>query len=342
MAMAEFFDSLSGLSAAATEAASSLASAPLAAAIDSLSPDDADNIFDALDADGDGKLTLDELQSYLMARDSWCNAEDAANLFASLDADKDGVVSREELRAGLKRHAAEKPLLAWLMALRPPPAGLAVFREVVEVQAAATREEEARGEATEESTPNETDCDDCRYWKTVREPFVRPGGAVDIAEAAERAMTLWQLKTVKEHTHRRCRDEAWIGKRFAGGRMRFDLLQPQDVNLYDVASQVILPATFGHVLADGETKPSFVELVADGPQPPDYFVHRRIPLEPSDDLRSLSRALKGQRSRVPRAAGVALVGRAHRGLCRVHCAAHDGSHVRRLPSAVAAVGRLHD
>jgi len=101
---------------------------------------------------------------------------------------------------------------------------------------------------------------------------LRPGGPVDIPEAAERAITLRQLKKVKAHAQKRCRDEAWIGKRFAGGQMRYERLKPEEINLYDVASHVILPATHGHVLADGQTKPSFVELVADGPQRPHYFV----------------------------------------------------------------------
>ena len=68
-------------------------------------------------------------------------------------------------------------------------------------------------------------------------------------------------------------EEGWLGKRFSSdGTMRYERLAPEALNLYDVASQVILPATHGVWLEDGKTKPSFVELIADGPQPPEYFV----------------------------------------------------------------------
>ena len=75
----------------------------------------------------------------------------------------------------------------------------------------------------------------------------------------------------RAHAQRRCEAESWIGRRFSDGEMRFDLIEPRSINLYDVATHVILPATHGCVLADGQTKPSYVELVAEGAQRPHYF-----------------------------------------------------------------------
>ena len=57
----------------------------------------ADELFDAVDANSDGMLQEDELRSHLLARERYTDAAVDA-LFRSLDANADGEVSRPELR----------------------------------------------------------------------------------------------------------------------------------------------------------------------------------------------------------------------------------------------------
>ena len=76
----------------------------------------AKRIFTAVDADGDGRVTLAELEPYLLSRDAWRKKADVQALFSALDADKDGGITQEELRAGLGHSAGGTPTP------RPPPA----------------------------------------------------------------------------------------------------------------------------------------------------------------------------------------------------------------------------
>ena len=96
-----------------------------------LDPATADAIFDALDIDGNGKVSAGEMCAYIQSRDVWCSAEQAADLTATLDKDKDGIITREELRAGLLEHSRGPPPISRLMALRPPPAGVPIFEELM-------------------------------------------------------------------------------------------------------------------------------------------------------------------------------------------------------------------
>ena len=201
--------------------------------------DVADRIFDALAANIDGRVALQELRQYLISRDMWCKQSDVEALCAAIGASPAGI-TREQLRAGLDSDAGGKPPLLWLMALNPPPAGVGVFADLV-----------------------------------------RSDGPIDIADSAFRAITICQLKAVLAHAERRCEDEGWLGKRFDAGTHRYELLAADEANniykrplpnLYDLASHVISPATHDHRLPDGSTQPSFVELIADGPQRPSYFV----------------------------------------------------------------------
>ena len=102
--------------------------------------------------------------------------------------------------------------------------------------------------------------------------LLRAGGPVGVPLAEERAMSLRQLKHVLAHAQRRCASEGWIGKRFSAGHMRYEQITPREINLYEVASHVLLPATHGARLPNRDVAPSYVELVANGAQRTDYFV----------------------------------------------------------------------
>ena len=92
--------------------------------------DVADRIFDALAANIDGRVALQELRQYLISRDMWCKQSDVEALCAAIGASPAGI-TREQLRAGLDSDAGGKPPLLWLMALNPPPAGVGVFADLV-------------------------------------------------------------------------------------------------------------------------------------------------------------------------------------------------------------------
>ena len=204
----------------------------LAERLGAMSPEEvAGRIFSAVDADRDGSVTRTELEDYLLSRDAWRKKEDVAVLFEALDADGDGNVTLAELRAGIDGAAGAGTPPLLWLMALAPPPA----------------------------------------GVGVFEGLVREGGPVAIADAELRAMTLRQLKATYEHARRRCDAEGWVGLRFVDGVKRYVLVKPDDISLYDLATHVILPATYAHKLPDG-TKPSFVELVADGPQRPDYFL----------------------------------------------------------------------
>ena len=60
------------------------------------------------------------------------------------------------------------------------------------------------------------------------------------------------------HAKKRCDKEGWYGVRFHDGQMRVVRLRPAELNLYDVATHVILPATHGYVV-----RPQMRALVGD-------------------------------------------------------------------------------
>ena len=74
-----------------------------------LGTSEADSIFVAIDANGDGDVEQSELALYL-SRKGYA-AEAAATIFATLDVNGDGRISREELRNGYVRYAALRDAL---------------------------------------------------------------------------------------------------------------------------------------------------------------------------------------------------------------------------------------
>lgn len=235
-------------------------------------------LFDAIDVNGDDRISHEEFLSYLTARDTWCETRAVEALFDDLDANRDGAITRSDLNNGIADTDLGTRLLLRLHALRPPPASVDVFADLI-----------------------------------------RRDGPTVIGSAAERAITLGQLKAVVAHAQRRCREEGWIGRRLSDGQLRFEQIAPHALNLYDVSTHVILPSTHRHQLPPAvsvtlacarpasrnmssphtaagpcgcvnvglalrpRTRPCFVELVANGPQRPQYFVSHFWG-EPIDDF----------------------------------------------------------
>ena len=189
------------------------------------------SMFGALDTDGDGFVTLEELTSYL--KDRGRSQAEIETLFKLMDKDGDGKVTQEEAAAAVTESEGGPSPLEDLMAERPAPSA-AVFDELL---------------------------------NKAKTPVT-----IDLVE--ERAITLKQLGLAFKHAASRCRKEGWLGKKQGpDGRWNFKKLTPMTINLYDLCAHVIMPATHRTPLASTDNVfPSYVELVADGAQPPDYFV----------------------------------------------------------------------
>ena len=84
-----------------------------------------------------------------------------------------------------------------------------------------------------------------------------------IAKAELRGITLRQLKDIASTILRRCSVEKWTGT--DPSQPQGTYLKPEDVTLYDLVQYNILPAT-------NERQCSYVEVIADGPQRPKWFV----------------------------------------------------------------------
>ena len=98
-----------------------------------------------------------------------------------------------------------------------------------------------------------------------------PDGLCRIPKTSERAISLDQLQCIVTHAETRLlvKCEKWAVSRLGEGewwkRKDYMLEDPKEITLYDLADYVIRPATKSFNC-------SLVEIMADKPQPPDYFV----------------------------------------------------------------------
>ena len=65
---------------------------------------EADAIFDRVDSDGDGRVSMAEVTEHLSGSSVAFEPNSLLHIFETLDANGDGFLSREELRAGFRRH----------------------------------------------------------------------------------------------------------------------------------------------------------------------------------------------------------------------------------------------
>ena len=194
-----------------------------------------DSIFYALDTNHDGRITLEELQQYIMPRNLACCAADIEMLFQSLDPCANGDIMHSGVCAGLRRFGViGKSLLHWLVALQP----------------ALSADAETFGD------------------------FMRTGSPITINNGAHRAITLGQLKKLTALAQQRCRAEGWLGTHSPGDEqmMRYERLAPAGLTIHDMLPHVILPASHGQALPGGVGRPSLIEMVAEGPQETQYVV----------------------------------------------------------------------
>jgi hypothetical protein len=74
---------------------------------------DADDIFDAIDENGDGEITIDELADYLELNSTSGGDVPACSktIFRTLDVNGDGSLSRDELRKGYEEYTEFRRVL---------------------------------------------------------------------------------------------------------------------------------------------------------------------------------------------------------------------------------------
>ena len=84
---------------------------------------EADEVFDAIDANGDGAISLEELRSHIAG--SGYSPAAVQAMFDGLDTNGDGSVSRDELRAGFQRSSSATLRLALGLPSKVAPSGAA-------------------------------------------------------------------------------------------------------------------------------------------------------------------------------------------------------------------------
>ena len=189
----------------------------------------------------------------------------AAEIFSVVDADGSGSVSQDEMRTFMRQRGYDGDEIE-----------LMIKRLDTDGDGEISAKEFTEGLAAAESDPTLED---------LLTPYEAPDSVFDSIRVGEgcvvdqpelRAISLAQLKHLYlEQVVKRCAAEEWIGRRQdpSSGTWRYTPLTAETVNLYDLASYVIVPAT-------APRQCSYVELVAEGAQPPSWVVSAgwRLPL----------------------------------------------------------------
>ena len=210
-------------------------------------------VVSAIDTDGDGCISADELRAHMMQR-GWPQEKTDA-LFKSLDEDGDGKLSAAELAAGLQRLRTGEPSYKELMAVAAPPAGVD-FADLATAPDGCLRIADTANRAI---TLEQAE-------RIVKHAAQRLGCEMEVVVTEVEDYDFMYIGRF-DVMWKQVRDdgERWLGARpqaglFVQTRLTFDA-----VNLYDCARYVIGPSTLAQ-------KCSMVELMATEEQPPDYFV----------------------------------------------------------------------
>ena len=97
---------------------------------------------------------------------------------------------------------------------------------------------------------------ECSTSTHDQQPFFR------IGDLEQRGISLRQLRLVVSEMDKRCENEGWVSVIDA---KRGERLTPKTVTLYDLCDHMIVPDTC-------QRSCSYVELIADRKQPPDWYV----------------------------------------------------------------------
>lgn len=166
--------------------------------------------------------------------------QDATKLFHEIDADSDGHILSAELTTCLEAHGYPAEVAATL-----------ISELDFDSDSQISFDEWRRGFYTSSL---------CAVKQPVGEDFadlLSKKSGCEIAETAERAMSVEQLQRVQGHIKRRCAPEGWAD-------ISGNVLAPAVVSLYECCRYVIKPSTYTRQC-------SFVELVAREAQPPTFF-----------------------------------------------------------------------
>ena len=200
------------------------------------------------------------------AQEGRSSALAADEIFRLVDDDDSGSISADELRGHMKlRGYSEAEVQEALRVLD------------VDGDGNVSAEEFVSGLASGRVDPGLEDL--LKPYEAPDSVFdaLRESGGCEIQDPACRAITLRQLREVYlDQVVRRCAAEGWLGRRQDGatGRWGYTKLAADCVDLYDLATHVLAPATAPRQCA-------FVELVASGEQRPNWVVSAawKLPLE---------------------------------------------------------------
>ena len=220
-----------------------------------------------LDLNGDGVLTKQEAHSMLLLEGY--DHELITALLTKLDVNHDGVIDREEWRRGMSL-LPPALLIALTNPADGPPGNEAVFGDLLKPTLVARASGYHRKRLTSIAVA-------CEEVVTIG----KASRGCTIAQPEKRATTLSQLRTLVAHIRRRCESERWVGDGDS-------LLTSALVSIYDAMAYVVKPAT-------RERQCSYVELVADGAQPPAWFASQWWGTSLEDTLECLEQHARDRR-----------------------------------------------